>query len=250
MDENQFLDSCRMPCHWWEFFGEAYGQAIEAANRKHRIQAALKRLGGKDVDLVAHMISYGDGYEERGGPYTNRTTLLAVLEEIDCERYLELEDVLDWATLRSTYYEACESEWGRLDQLLTNEESDSYEREEKRKAMESFAGQFAHSHNVGVNSMEFIHAIHVELGRVRDQQEHWNSGEARMERMGACIAELGSAYGSEIFFDDNNFENGRFGEHTTTLSDLLDWLGEACPLLMAQYAESELAGQAEELEAV
>lgn len=237
----QFRDRCNRPVEWWQFFGEAYGLAIAAANRKHRIEAAIKRVGmAADTELIEKHVDYNDEYERFGegtpGPnvFERTTTLRNVVEQIEDDRWGDCSGANTFADLQEQYRDICDYDCGQLLYLLTVEESEKRERDEKRKKMESYASQFAYSHNVGVNSLEFIEAIHNELERVASEREHWNNPEVRMEQWAACLY---AGVGSEVYFDDLNFENGRYDSRKTTLHDLLDWLGEACPLLMAQWNE-------------
>jgi hypothetical protein len=75
------------------------------------------------------------------------------------------------------------------------------------------------------------------LDKIRGEQEHWNNPEVRAEQWAACMY---SGAGRDVYFDDLNFENGRYEGRRDTIHDVMDWLGENCPLLMAQYRESQL----------
>ena len=76
-----------------------------------------------------------------------------------------------------------------------------------------------------------------ELQSLEFQQETWNHPERRMEEWGAHSL---AGAGAESYFDDLNYVNGNISGRRGTLSDILTWLSENCPLLWAKWEENQL----------
>ena len=103
--------------------------------------------------------------------------------------------------------------------------------EEKRAKLESVAADFARQCGHKVGTREYVLAAREEIDRVQRQREWWNNPEMRMEHWGACGGR------SEVYYDDLNFENGRYDSRLDNLATVLEWLEENCPLLMRQMEE-------------
>lgn len=125
--------------------------------------------------------------------------------------------------------------------LGNQEEMEADEKEQEFKWLAQVAADFAASMNKPIGTMEFIEAIEEAIQNVEENRQYWNSGEARMERMMEASAYHGSAYGSELFHDDNSFELGRLRNKENELRGILKWLETSCPLLMCKYQERKLA---------
>ena len=97
--------------------------------------------------------------------------------------------------------------------------------EERRQRLEGFAAQIARSYRIKAYSPEFIEACHSELARFQDYREG-------MREDGLCI---GWGVTPEQWFDEFNESQG----DSARIHELLDWLEEKCPLLMAQYHEGQ-----------
>jgi hypothetical protein len=128
-------------------------------------------------------------------------------------------------------------DWGGCHGVLTRDEFDVYQREERRKRVEEYASEVASAHNVRVGTPEFIKALREEIDEVGDCRERWNNPERRMEEW-AAHRYAGNSY--ETYFDDLNFENGRFESRLDALREVWDWLEQYCPLLMARMMEESL----------
>lgn len=119
----------------------------------------------------------------------------------------------------------------------TVKEYDEMKREERREELESTAKELAAKFKVKLSSLEFIEKLHEAIDGVRDDQEQWNNPERRAEEWAACMYSGG---GSDVYYDDLNFENGRYNDRINDYYDILDWLREECPLLMCKYEEMKL----------
>jgi len=84
---------------------------------------------------------------------------------------------------------------------------------------------------------EFIDVIERELNGIDYEQERWNDGEIRAEQWAAHM-HMGSR---DAYFDDLNFENGRYENRRDKLVGILEWISLNCPLLWAQHEERKLS---------
>lgn len=128
---------------------------------------------------------------------------------------------------------------GYCEDIFFGTEEEYYEkkREERREELESTAKELAAKFKVKLSSLEFIEKLHEAIDGVRDDQEQWNNPERRAEEWAACMYSGG---GSDVYYDDLNFENGRYNDRINDYYDILDWLREECPLLMCKYEEMKL----------
>jgi hypothetical protein len=115
----------------------------------------------------------------------------------------------------------------------TKAEYESRIQKEERRRIESEARSVAENHNTEIDSITFIQAVKDEIRTIADQRSVWDSGECRAERYGACLSEGCT----NTFYEDNDFEGGRFESRISNLHDILDWLARYCPLLWAQWEE-------------
>lgn len=226
-----------------ELLGEGYGQAAEATRKKHQREDVLKRLSlSADLEMVAVFYDHGDDIEGTGPSESARTlTLEAILIDLQEDRWAtddQFDEVESIGDVSSMYRDMNDHDWGGCSFIGTVEDYEKRQQEERRAELETAAAVFAQSHNVRSGSMEFIAAVEAEIERVRDQQEEWNNPERRMEEWAACQHTGG---GSEVYFDDLNFENGRYASRRESLFGIMEWLEQNCPLLMAKYRETKLA---------
>lgn len=120
---------------------------------------------------------------------------------------------------------------------MTSDQFEKEERERERRRLEGLAAQLAASYGCNPTTLDFLQAVRKEKCKLRSRRDDWRNQEARMERWGACYAELGSARGSEVFFEDGDFEEGRFENRLRDLEDIERWLACNCPLLWALWGE-------------
>jgi hypothetical protein len=127
--------------------------------------------------------------------------------------------------------------WVHVISVLTPKQAKKKAIEDRRQALEQAAGEFAAKHHVKPGTFDFIRAVKKAIRRVERERDTWNDGETRMEQWAAHMY-CGSR---EAYFDDLNFENGRYASRLDNLRGILEWLDEACPLLMASYRERKLS---------
>jgi len=190
------------------------------------------------MELETELIFQGLDYDGIGEPhpFTYTITLSKVLEYISQESHFSSwEHYRTFDHVSEAYCSVCEEGY-----LYTLEEYKKKESESQRERLERVASSFARKHKVGMGSLEFIRAIHEEIERVECQREQWNNPEVRMEEYAACRF---SGAGTDTYFDDLNYVNGQHDSNISELYAILDWLGECCPLLMAQYHEMKLGEQ-------
>jgi hypothetical protein len=217
--------------------------------KQGRIEAAIERIGLGNIALVERY-RYDAGMADPEWDYSpsrqmresrKETTLKDVLDDLwddgwyedQFDRIASLNDVA--GLLQDVLSEGdC---YGVS--LLPLDQDEAQQKDAERKRMEGLAGEVARKHGVTVDSLAFIDAVKEEIAAVEDRREAWDSGEARAERMAACVMSLGSARGAEVYYDDNNFEGGRFSNSLGTLYGILEWLAAECPLLWAKSQEGQ-----------
>lgn len=124
----------------------------------------------------------------------------------------------------------------------TFEEYEAHKKEQERLELEAFAKEFAAAKNVKPGSMAFIAAIMEAIDDVCHDRESWNNYETRAEEYAACMY---SGAGSDTYYDDLNYVNGKYHADQEKLYDTLDWLKSECPLLWAKYEESLLSQESD-----
>lgn len=216
---------------------------------QRRIEAAIERIGLGDVALVeryrydAGMADPEWDYSPRGEMRESRkdTTLREVLADLWHDRWGEdqFDEINSLDDVRCSWQDALSEGDCYAVSLLPPDEDEAQQKDAQRKRMEGLAGEVARQHGISVDSLAFIAAVEEEIAAVEDRREAWDSGEARMERMGACVMSLGSARGAEVYYDDNDFEGGRFSNRLSTLHGILEWLASECPLLWAKHQEQQ-----------
>ena len=169
------------------------------------------------------------GYSSRWHKLPDYIDLLSRVAEIDA--------IVDNKSVSSWIMEHGDSDYSRVLYVETPKQKRKREQEETRIKLEASAAMFASSHNVKPNSIAFIKAVKKEIKRLSRGRDHWNNPEVRMEEWAAHMYN-GTR---ECYFDDLNFENGRFDSDIRSLRAILEWLETACPLLMAKYKEARLA---------
>lgn len=204
--------------------------------RRQERKETIKRLGvPADLELVAIFVDHGDEDYPGSREYTRSYTVEQVLAELQEDyKHGDLNDIESIEDLASQFRDMT---WGGCVSLATVEEHEKRAKEERRAELEAAAAQLAQKHNVRVDSFEFIRALEEEIEKVRHEREEWNNPERRMEEWAACQY---TGVGSEVYFDDLNFENGRYGARSDHLFAIREWLESNCPLLMAAYREDQL----------
>lgn len=249
-----------------QFLGAGYGEAVFQIRKERAVEQTLERLGG-DMELVYE--SYWNGSDDRYDDYSydagskwNSTTLRDVLTDMaeydhtDCYSYVDSkgEKQIRWRRERRVYgFEEVQSlhdvsgmfrdmndhDDGGVGELLTIAEMEKQEIERRRKELEHTAAAFAAQCGHKVGTREYVLAAYEALEDVRYERERWNDGETRMEQWAACQF---AGVGSDVYYDDLNFENERYANRMDKLRDVLEWLEEVCPLLMRQTEhEQQLA---------
>ena len=142
--------------------------------------------------------------------------------------FSELNSIAD---VSSMFCEVREGDDCGVWMLCTEEQMIKHEREERRKKLEATASQFASQCGHPVGSREYVLSAREAIANVRYERERWNDGETRMEQWASCQF---AGVGSSVYFDDLNFENGRYANRLERLEEVLEWLEEVCPLLMRQ----------------
>lgn len=209
--------------------------------------AGLNESNENKVFMEGH---YYDDYESgRTGFSVNEFTLVDAYQRIisfssrearHCKRFndgrycgpyfymMDRENITDFTIAESSVE----------DQYLgTKEQYEKHERERRREELESAAKELAAKFKVKLSSLDFIEKLHEAIRGVEYQQESWNNPERRAEEWAACMYSGG---GSEVYYDDLNFENGRYHNRIESYYDILEWLEEECPLLMCKYEELKL----------
>lgn len=219
-----------------QFLGHGYGMAVAEVRKSRALSDALKRVG-LSADEKFVLVVFEHGEDGPGGRSTSHVTVQSMLEEIQQDRWGRLENVVNVATLEESFAGVVENDYVSFVSLLTVEQHEAERQEKRRKELETTAAAFAARHNVGVATLEFIDALQRHLEHVEGYREQWNSGERRAEEWAAHRF----AGSSEAYFDDLNYVNERCSGESRTLRDVLEWLGENCPLLMAKWNERQLA---------
>ncbi len=262
-----------MGCNsYMEFMGQGYGEAVFETRKQRAVEEALDRLGG-DQELVYESYwypdeDYRDGYSHDGGSKWCHTTLRKVLEEMaeyedrvyykytnskgqECSDWRRETKVTDFSGLQSLsdvsnmFCETNESDCGHTSGLHTVAEAEKEKQDRRRKELEATAANFAAQCGHKVGTREYVLAARKAIRGVRHERDRWNDGETRMEQWAACRY---AGVGSEVYFDDLNFENGRYGNRLDRLGDVLNWLEEVCPLLMRQMEQEMVASGSDECE--
>lgn len=246
---------------WTEFMGQGYGEAVFEIRKKRAVEGALDRLGG-DQELMYE--SYWAGSDDRyddvyyaAGSAWKHISLRAALEDLveydhtDCYKdsngtlrwrrerrvadFSHLESLSDVSEMFQEFH--CGDDHG-VGPLMTVEEMEKEEQDRRRKSLEQTAADFAAQCGHKVGTREYVLAARRAIEDVRYERDRWNDSETRMEQWAACRY---AGVGSDVYFDDLNFENGRYASRLNRLGEVLDWLEEVCPLLMRQMEQEMIA---------
>lgn len=222
--------------------GMAIGDNAKQLCEASDANALIKRFG--DIRLVRKAVYYGDDMDDTK-VMSKVLTIEQIAQELIEGKYYKigvLQEIETLEQLQSVYADHLDSDWSHLIHLVTEDDAQRLDAEERRRKLEESAKCFASTAGVPLGTMEFVHAIHSALDDVRSRRGDWNSGEARAERFGACQY---AGVGSEVFFEDNDYVEGQFSSQRDDLEGILEWLRSECPLLMAKYEEECLAGKFE-----
>lgn len=178
----------------------------------------------------------GDGEENIWCPHDERLPSAQVSFEM-AERVSEIDAIKTVKDVASWLHESYDpSGYVHVLSVLTPKQHVKRNAEARRKELEQVAGSLANKYNCKLDSFAFIRHLKREVKQIERQREQWNNPEVRMEEYAAHMY----AGSRDAYFDDLNFENDRYSERSRTLTDVLAWLGENCPLLMAQYRERQI----------
>ena len=107
--------------------------------------------------------------------------------------------------------------------------------EEIRKKLEASASSFASKHKTGGVNILFLTILQEEIDNIESSRESFNEPEAKLERLGRCGSNR------EAYYDDNEYENGRYDAKVNALIDIQQWVMYNLPLLWARYQELKYA---------
>lgn len=235
---------------WTEFMGEGYGQAVFNARKARVVEQTLERLGG-DMELSYESYWHAEYYDCEDNNYGSgstwkNTTLKKVLEDMAEyvhydynsreDRVSDFSGIKDLNDVSEMFCEFFCGDDGGVGPLLTHDQVNKENLDRRRKKLEQAAAKFAAKCGHKVGTREYIIAARKAIRNVRNQRNRWNDGEIRMEEWAACQF---AGVGSSVYFDDLNFENSRYDNRLDSLREVLDWLEEACPLLMCQMEQED-----------
>jgi hypothetical protein len=245
----------------FESMGEGYGEAVFQIRKERAVEETLARLGG-DMDLMyeSHWSGSDDRYDDEyypAGSAWKNTTLREVLEDMaeydhtDCykdsdgktrwrreRRVFDFDGIESLNDVSEMFQESlCGDDHG-VGPLLTPAVVEKERLDRRRKCLEQTAAQFAAQCGYKVGTREYVLAAYRAIDKVRYERERWNDGETRMEQWAACRY---AGVGSDVYYDDLNFENSRYAGRLDRLGEVLDWLEEVCPLLMRQIEQERVA---------
>jgi hypothetical protein len=216
--------------------GEGYGEAAKEALHLKDRKSLLERLG--NVDLVVRYAApkFDDyGYDQ----WTDNHNVESIALRIQEGKWYKPGDLSRVSSLGDlgTMYEDNSGDVV-ICSFLTVEQHEAKLQEERRLELETAASEIAGAHGVSVNSLAFIAAVEAEIEAIHRDRDDWNNPERRMEEWAAVRY---NGLGTETYFDDLNFVNGRYSTRLERLEDILAWLAESCPLLWAKHQETKLA---------
>jgi len=106
-----------------------------------------------------------------------------------------------------------------------------------RQKMESVATKYARKWNVTAGSLTFVQELNAQRNIINDKLERFNNEENRAERWAAH-----TYYGNtHEFFNNEEYDTGKYYEVLNELDLIETWLYQNCPLLMACVEEQQLA---------
>lgn len=210
----------------------------------HKKLAPILKAHGK-LGKVARSVSYPDYDHIEGVEYRGSVTY-SILKRSEVLNAC-IESLMDrWADgttfpasvdeMVEMYTEAGDSEWGHV-AVMTIAQAKKERDDEKFGRMEAAAQRFAAQCGKKMGTMAFLKALDEAVNGVKDRREQWNNPERRMEEWAAHMYAGG---GNETYFDDLNFENGRFDGQLDDLSEVYSYIERKFPLLMMQYKERKL----------
>ncbi len=231
------------PFEMMDFLGDCYGSNAWAFFRQQTTELLLNRVGTQKLILRLAIHDY-----ENCQTHTRREeiTTKEMIENLLNWKWFENSDVDKIKTFDDLkrYYIDYSSEGDcSIISLLTKEDDERQEAENKRKKLESYAAQFASENGVTVGTMDFVRAVENSLNDIANESESWNNAERRMEEW---AAHRYSGGGSETYFDDLNYVNDQIGSRYDLLCEVMVWLRANCPLLMAKYEEAKLEAALQE----
>lgn len=115
--------------------------------------------------------------------------------------------------------------------LFIKQEYEEKIREETRKTLEGSAASFSAKHKTGGINVLFLTILQEEIDNIESSRESFNDPEAKMERLGRCGSNRSS------FYDDQEYENGRYDAKVDALVNIQQWVKDNLPLLWARYQE-------------
>lgn len=202
----------------------------------NEIEIALKILGNETIYVEYVMYDY-ENYENNivKTSYTTEQILNEIMEDYYYKEG-DIASITSFGVLREMYENIVKKSDCNLYIFIREEEYKEHQKEEKRRKLEKHASSFAKECGYAIDTFEFIEKLEEKIGGVREEQERFNSSEAKMERW----MDYSYAGCKDSYWTDNNFENGRYSARRDYYEDIFEWLHENCPLLMAKYKESKL----------
>jgi hypothetical protein len=178
----------------------------------------------------------GDSYKD----VTRRDILDGAMATLLDDRWCRKDPVPTTFEDVLKYYEQEDGEWG-WSKLLTGKQAKKQKDEKEYEEMEAAAQCFAADCGHKLGTKEFIRALDKAVHKVKERREHWNNPEVRMEEWAACMYTGG---GSEVYFDDLNYVNGRFESERRSLDQVWEYLERKFHILMMRYHEAKARRQA------
>jgi hypothetical protein len=119
--------------------------------------------------------------------------------------------------------------------VVTTKEAKRQQEDARYRRMEAAVQEFAASRGVGLGSKAFLLAIRDAVRGVKEERERWDDHETRMEEWANHM----HSWSRDAYFDDFNFENGRYDSRTATLSEVWAYVQKKFPLMALKVAEAK-----------
>jgi hypothetical protein len=205
---------------------------------RRAVMAVIKTV--KPWDYMLHCVYYpcedmtGQTEDYRGGEEIKKLSRIDVMNEV--AQFLLEEDGDIPTTIEQVLecYNAAreDGDWGQC-RVITKKAAKQHKADKEYAEMERVAQAFASSCKHGMGTLKFLRALELAIGDVREQRAQWNKPEVRMEEWAAHMY----AGSRDAYFDDLNFENGRYANRIDNLQLVWDYIERKFPLLMMQYRE-------------
>lgn len=180
----------------------------------------------KDTVLVVSYHGYDEDTGEKWESHTEHDAK-SVLRVIVTDGYHEKDEIVDVAdeSIVSLAYQYIDGGDGCGTLVETKKTYDNRRRNERRQRLEDEAADICRRYDCKPNTLEFLHALDMELERFKTYREG-------MREDGLCI---GYGVTVEQWYDEFNASRGD-SEH---IYEIMEWVEEFCPLLWMEYCASK-----------